>query len=158
MKESNLKLGIIIDNLSSSQASYYSIKNINDECQNSAKDDYVIFFEDMTANTLDPHFAIMNSSEVWSFDGILVSTSVSNSMLMLNSVNASKKFFYVWDLEWSRSFGRDYEYGSRAFKNSEIGLIARSNDHAIAIKNYCNRDVCGIVPDFNMAKVKEIIK
>ena len=89
MKESNLKLGIIIDNLSSSQASYYAIKNINEECQNSAKDDYVIFFEDMTANTLDPHFAIMNSSEVWSFDGILVSTSVSNSMLMLNSVYAS---------------------------------------------------------------------
>lgn len=26
MKESNLKLGIIIDNLSSSQASYYAIK------------------------------------------------------------------------------------------------------------------------------------
>ena len=31
MKESNLKLGIIIDNLSSSQASYYAIKNINEE-------------------------------------------------------------------------------------------------------------------------------
>ena len=157
MQENNLKIGIIIENLSSSQASYYAIRNINTECDNSVVDDYVIFFEDMTANTLDPRFAVMNSSEIWSFDGVLISTSVSNTMLMINAVNASKKFFYVWDLEWSRSFGRDYEYGSKAYLNKEIGLIARSEDHAMAIKNYSNRKVRGIVPDFNMDKLKEII-
>ena len=46
----------------------------------------------------------------------------------------------------------------QAYNNKGVDLIARSEDHAKAIKNYCNRDVCGIVTDFNMDQLMEIIK
>ena len=79
-------------------------------------------------------------------------------MLSINAIAPSKKFFYVWDLEWARQHGKEFDYIVKAYSNKEVNLIARSDDHAKAIKNYCNRDVCGIVPNFNMDQLMEIIQ
>ena len=69
----------------------------------------------------------------------------------------SKKFFYAWDLEWLRHMGKNYEHNIKAYTNRSVPIIARSESHADAIKNYCNREVAGIVEDFNMTQMTEII-
>jgi hypothetical protein len=42
--------------------------------------------------------------------------------------------------------------------NKKINLIARSNSHAGVINNFCNRDVCGIVEDWNSDQLLSIVR
>ena len=63
------------------------------------------------------------------------------------------KYFYIWDLEWIRNHGREYEKTIQAFIPKEIKLIARSKDHAKAIENYSNRKVDYIIENINIEKI-----
>ena len=153
-----MKLGTLIEDTSANQLSYYVIRNLNLATSDNEDEDFVVFFENATPNVIQPAFAVMNSSEIWNFDGVLISTTAANTLLSINAIAPAKKFFYVWDLEWTRSHGKDFDYMIKAYKNKEGNLIARSDDHAKAIKNYCNRDVCGIVSNFNINQLMEIVK
>ena len=153
-----MKLGLILEDTSANQISYHAIRNLNFATNNNNDKDFVIFFENATPTVIQPAFAFMNSSEIWIFDGTLISTTAANTMLSINAIAPKKKFFYVWDLEWCRPHGKGFDYMIQAYNNKGVDLIARSEDHAKAIKNYCNRDVCGIVTDFNMDQLMEIIK
>ena len=110
------------------------------------------------------NFAVMDTTEIWGFNGVLISTCVSTTAEIIKSVNPSKKYFYVWDLEWYRSHlagfqqRRDYISTVQAFIHPSVNLIARSQSHALAIKNYCNRDVCGIVEDFNIEQIEQVVQ
>ncbi len=151
------KIGFIVDDLSSSQLSYEVISSIN-SFDTSFDQDFVVFFENSSPMVIEPFFGVMNLQELWGFDGIAIATSVSSCLSLSNTQSPIKKFFYVWDLEWSRNRS-SYDQGIQAFLKEDIDLIARSEDHAKAIKNYCNRDVVGIF-DFNsgLESLMEIIK
>ena len=152
-----MKLGTLIEDTSANQLSYYVIRNLNLATSDNEDEDFVVFFENATPNVIQPAFAVMNSSEIWNFDGVLVSTSVSNTLLSVSAIAPKKRYFYVWDLEWTRPRGKDYEYNISAYSDKDVSLIARSDDHAKAIKNYCNRDVCGIVSNFNLNQLMDVI-
>ena len=62
------------------------------------------------------------------------------------------------DLEWTRVTGRDYENIVKPFLDKNLILIARSEDHAKAIENYCNRKVDHIVEDFNIEQLIKVIE
>ena len=155
MPKSN-QIGFIVDDVSASQLSFNLIKNINEYSKDS-HDDFVVFFENSTSSILNPNFSLMSSSEIWSFDGCLFATNISTAMSMRKCFAPKKKLFYVWDLEWTRRHGRDFEFAIQIFSDLNIELIARSNDHAKAIENYCNRKVKNIVSDFNIEKLVRII-
>ena len=154
MPKSN-QIGFMVDELSASQLSFNLIKNINDYSEDS-HDDFVVFFENSTSSILNPNFSLMSLNEVWSFGGFLVATSMSTANSLRKCFAPKKKFFYVWDLEWTRRHGKDFEISVQAFSDPSIELIARSKDHAKAIENYCNRKVENIVSDFNIEKLMRI--
>ena len=155
MPKSN-QIGFLVDELSASQLSFNLIKNINDYSENS-HDDFVVFFENSTSSILNPNFSLMSLNEMWSFGGCLIATSISTANSLMKCFAPKMKFFYVWDLEWTRRHGRDFEFSIQAFSDPSIELIARSKDHAKAIENYCNRKVKTIVRDFNIEKLVRII-
>lgn len=157
MQKSN-KVGFIVDELSSSQLSYSIISNINKR-EKRHDEDFVVFFENSSPVVKEPHFSIMGVHELWNFYGTGIATSVSTCFSLAESAAPTKKFFYVWDLEWHRNNNNEYNYDIEAFLSDDIQLIARSEDHAKAITNYCNRDVCGVF-DFNLDinNLMEIIK
>ena len=152
------KIGVVLGDLGPSQLSYYVVKNLNQKCEETAKDDFVAFVENISTHILEPDFGIMNIGEVWSFDGVLIATSVSTALQIIGSVNSAEKYFYVWDLEWMRPSGHDFQYTVKAFNDPKIKLIARSEEHAKAIKNYSNRNVIGIVDDFNIEQLYKVIQ
>ena len=149
------KIGFIVDDLSSSQLSYEVISSIN-SFDTSFDQDFVVFFENSSPMVIEPFFGVMNLQELWGFDGIAIATSVSSCLSLSNTQSPIKKFFYVWDLEWTREHGRDFESTIKAFSNEDIELIARSEDHAKAIENYCNVKVKHIVKDCNVEQLVRI--
>ena len=132
-----MKIGISVNDLIPSQLSYYLTKNINEKCSDSVDHDFVIFFENLSGKIIEP---------------------ISTTLTAIKSMSPSEKYFYVWDLEWLRDRGKNFEYNIPAFIDKDIKLIARSETHAKAIKNYCNRDVIGIVEDFNLDQLIGVIK
>jgi|TARA_R110000744_G_scaffold58320_1_gene121663 hypothetical protein len=154
--QKNKQIGVIVDDLSASQLSYYLIKNINEFLEDGL-DDFVVFFENATSSIVSPEFSVMAINEIWNFEGVLISTSISNTLSMLKSFSPERKIFYVWDLEWLRRHGKEFENTVKAFTDSEVTLIARSKEHALAIENYCNIKIKHIVEDFNIKKLIRII-
>ena len=152
-----MKVGLILNDMSANQLSYFAISHINEKIKTDNSSDFVLFFENATPSVVTPMFACMNSSEIWNFDGVLLSTTVSNTLTSIKAVTPKKKYFYVWDLEWNRANGKDFESSIGAYIDPEISLIARGHDHAKAIENYCNKKVCGIVPNFNIKQLMDII-
>ena len=153
-----MKIGVILEDLGMSQLSYSVISNINKACEHNSENDYIIFFNNMVAPVIPPNCALMNSSEIWSFDGHLIGTSVATTLMALKSINSAKKYFYVWDLEWTRhAQHRQYSQDIPAFRSRGVSLIARSKEHAAAIQNYSNRKVSHIVPDFDIENMHEVI-
>lgn len=157
MRESKMRLGILLGDTTAGQLAYFAISQINEAVKKSSKDDFVIFFENATPCVIQPLCATMNSSEIWNFDGVLLSTTVSNTLTSLKAITPKRKYFYVWDLEWNRNHGKDFESSIGAYTNPEISLIARGSDHAKAIENYCNKKVCGSVSNFNLKQLMDVI-
>jgi len=153
-----MKIGILVTDLVPSQMSYFLTKNINEVCSENISNDFVVFFENLSGKVIEPAFAMMNMTEVWSFEGCLITTNISTTLTAIKSMSPSEKYFYVWDLEWLRDHGKNFEHNITAFVNEEINLVARSESHAEAIKNYCNRDVVGIVEDFNINQFIGVIE
>ena len=150
------QIGFLVGDVSASQLSFNLIKNINEYSEDS-RDDFVVFFENSTSSILNPNFSLMSLNEIWSFSGYLFATNIATALSMQKCFAPKKKFFYVWDLEWTRPHGRDFEYSVQVFLDPNTTLIARSEDHAKAIENYCNRKVKNIVNDFNIEKLVRII-
>ena len=99
----------------------------------------------------------MSSSEIWNFDGVLISTDISTTLSSLNSSSVCRRLFYVWDLEWTRQEGKDYDYVSKAYNHKEVELVSRSVDHSPLLENYSNKNVSGVVNDFSFKDLKEIL-
>ena len=97
----------------------------------------------------------MHNLEAWSFDGVLISTNLETTKMMMACIKSTKKFFYVWDLEWIRR-KKNYMYNLQAYQNIE--LITRSFEYARLLENYCNKKVKAIVPDFNLYGILEYVE
>lgn len=155
----NNQIGFLIEDTSSSQLSFNLIKNINTYLEDESCD-FTVFFENSSASVLNPNFALMSINEVWSFSGALIATSVATAKSLSKCFATKKKFFYVWDLEWTRERVKSfapYEMTIQAFSDPNIKLISRSEEHSKAIENYCNRKVTNVVNDFNIEKLVRII-
>ena len=151
------KIAVLLESLTSSQLSYCAIKNINEHLEK-GDSDFVALFENGGPTIIQPQFAVMPVNELWSFDGVAIATNVSTAMSLSKSFSPIKKLFYVWDLEWTRVTGRDYENIVKPFLDKNLILIARSEDHAKAIENYCNRKGDHIVEDFNIEQLIKVIE
>ena len=89
-----MNIGVIVENLGMSQLSYSVINNINAACEHNSENDYILFYENLGNPILPVNCAVMNSSELWSFNGIVIATTASSAMFALKAVNQTKKFFY----------------------------------------------------------------
>ncbi len=151
------KIGIIVKDLSPSYLSFCLIDMINKQVEETPDYDFTIFYENRYPNSLDVLCSTMSSSEIWNFDGVLISTDISTTLSSLNSSSVRRRLFYVWDLEWTRQEGKDYDYVSKAYNHKEVELVSRSVDHSPLLENYSNKKVSGVVDDFSFKDLKEIL-
>ena len=64
--QKNKQIGILLEDLSASQLTFYTIKNINDYLEKSDID-FVVFFQNSTTSMITPRFSTMSVSEMWRF-------------------------------------------------------------------------------------------
>lgn len=141
--------GVIVNSLESSQLNYLTIQQGNALVAHGH--DFVVFYENLFPAFLKPNFAVMNTSEIWKFRGNLIATNLAHANQLIKVKNILKKYFYVYDLEWLRGH-KNFVENIRTYRNTELTLACRSEEHAKIIENYCNRKPL-IVENFDIPQL-----
>ena len=77
--------------------------------------------------------------------------------MLLKSNNNSKKYLYLWDMEWLvRSM--NYSQVCDILLDKRLKIIARSKSHAQIIENFCNKKPIGIVEDWNKEQLLKLLE
>lgn len=151
-----MNIGLVCNNVGPSQLAYYAIKTGN-EFVKSGDNDFVIFFYELMPECIKPNFSTMNLSEAYDYNGVLIATDINSASRILEYPGATKKFFYLWDLDWVKLQQKKYEHLAQVYKNKNLELIVRSKTHFNFVKNLWKEPV-GIVEDCNISKLAKIIE
>lgn len=152
-----MNIGIILPALDVSQLAFNAIATINHELATGSQHDYTIFFEQLVPRCVEPHCAVMSTSELWSFRGLLISTTLSNTRLSAGILGNIKRVFLLQDLEWLRA-EKDYLMNISILRNLNLKVGTRSLSHSQAMFDYCGRKPNFIMPRFNFSELANEFK
>lgn len=149
-----MKLGVIVDNLGPNQLAYNVIKagNFLKGC------DYIVFYENFLKPCIPTNFATMQMFEAWGYDGTMIATNLSSASQLSNFPLVKHRYFYIWDLEWLRMKEKHFRPLAEVYRNPNLILIARSENHKNVIETCWNVKVAGIVDDFEMSQLYEVVQ
>lgn len=150
-------IGIIIPDVSNSEMTFYTVNQCHYAKQFSNYEPY-IFVEDLQPPCMQIMCACMNLSEIFSFTGTLIATNLKNANIMAKAKINAKKIFYVWDLEFLRRGNNNFAQNNEIYRNKDIKIVCRSEEHAKVFANYANRKPDLIVPNINIVEIHEKLK
>lgn len=146
--------GIVVDSLGTSQMAFELTSEINKIDQLSVYWDIIIFYHSYDRLLKSPHFAMLQEQELWGFNAPCIATNLSTADRLLNCPRPTKKFLYIWDLEWiTNNF--DVNQMASVYMNPDIELVARSKSHAKIITD-CWREPVAIIEGFNYEQITEL--
>ena len=132
------KIGIIVDSFSASQLTYTFLKQANSLLERRSDIAIYGFFENLNKPVTNPNFALMNLTEVYGFDGIVVATNCLQAYQILNYPGPKRKLLYAYDVDWKRNNGLPAEFFLETFKSFEIWT--RGEDYKRLIDSLFNVD------------------
>lgn len=135
------KFAVALNDFQASQLSVLVIKNINEWMKKNYLCDIIGFYNNCTNFVIEPNFCCMPSSELWGYDGIVIATDFNSAEIVLRSPSISRKYFYIWDLEWFRLKEKDFLRLSNVYKNQELEVITRNQEYAQVIEKVWGRKV-----------------
>lgn len=95
-----MNLGIYINSLGDTGQMKYISECINSGIQNKQLIDASIFYNDVAYNPFDIQCGMFNSTDLWSFSGVLLTTSLSCCASASSIVNNIKLYYYYgWEKE-----------------------------------------------------------
>ena len=151
MSTTHRSLGIIVDWLGQNQRSYTIIDEMNEAVNFVCP---IVFFVDNKELPLRKcKFAMMDVQEVWAFPHSVIATSVETAKILLECPLPTKKFFYMWDLDWLYKNGDFQEY-RQIYR--ELTPIVRCEEHAQVIRKCWLQQSVKVIEDFNHEQIIEL--
>lgn len=141
--------------LSPSQKSFYLIKEFN-KCMNDTDISPSVFHNRNCIPPKHPFFATKMSLFMSSFNGVLIGTTLEEARTILKLPEKSDRYLYLWNLDWLKNPVR-FQTAMQILRDDKIKIIARSVSHADLIENFCNKKTVGIVDNWNMKQLLNII-
>lgn len=151
-----MKISAIIDNLGPSQNAFYMIKEFN-KMAASYSFSCSAFINRITSPVIKPLFSCPIVAYFSGYNGIAIATTIREALSILNSSNNSKKYLYLWDLEWIYK-PQQYEHVYNVLANPKLKIIARSDSHARLIESFCNKTPSAIVENWNKDQLIKAVK
>ena len=149
VKSYKRKIGICSRDFGVTDCNFYAISYGNKVIAESDID--VIGFYENLPNPVIPHtFALMNILDIHGFDGLTIATTIDQALALSQVVGKHPKVFYLWDLEFLRPQNRNFIYNLQTYRNPNLKIVCRSEEHAKAFRNYSNRSEDSIIEDFNL--------
>ena len=109
--------------------------------------DASIFYNDIDYNPVKPKFGMFNSTDIWTFTGVLVATTLENTLRALSVVNKFK-LMYLYNKD----------------DNNLIGLLHASNHVSVITKNEedskevyrLTGKIAPVIPNLSVKKILEV--
>jgi len=152
-----MKIGVCINHLGISQLAYHFINNVNIFLHGNHKDDVVCFYETLAPPCVHANFACMPTQEAFSYDGVIMPTSLPLLSKSLKFLAPQKIIYYMWDLEWMRIQHKQFDFLQQIYSNTRYDIICRSKDHADALMDVWGRKAT-IIDNFDMLEITKYVK
>ena len=151
-----MKTLVITEHLGFSEKNYIIFSEIN-KIVSSSLDDVSVAPIDLSNKLMDLNFAVLNVSELSSFqNGLIIGTTVNHAIEVASVYTSSKKLIYLWELDWLFN-NYDYEKVYDALTNKKIQLITRSEEHRKAVKILCGRE-SSVLQEFELEKIWTLLE
>ena len=142
-----MRLGVLIKTLGMSQQSFNITQEGNAIASSRGDIDLTVFFADHDKIPTFCKFALMQNNQLWGYKGPVICTDVDLAKILIRCPTPSKKYLYMWNLEWLY-IHRPYREWASIIMNDDIELLARSPAHYDVIKKCWKKPVM-ILEDFN---------
>lgn len=150
-----MKIAAVVNNLGPTQMAFYLIKEFN-QLSRDSDNSCSVFTEISGVFVTRPLFSCYSLAFLPEYDGVAISTTVEEARSLLQVSSNAKKYLYLWDLDWTVG-AVDHAAYCGVLRDPRLEIIARSEDHAKAIENFCNRKPVAIVDDWNHKSLLEIL-
>ena len=150
-----VNLAALVNDLTPSQKSFYLITEFN-KCIDNTDISTGVFHVRGSVPPVQPLFGCKTVGFLHSYHGAVISTTLEEAAISLNTSSNSKKFLYLWDLDWL-SNPVFFSTAMKILRDNRLKIIARSTSHAQVIDNFCNKGVCGIVDNWNINQLLNIV-
>jgi hypothetical protein len=149
-------IGVILPNMEIGQLAYETLTQINTEIVEGSDLDYRIFFENISLQCVNPLCSVMNINEIWNYKGILISTTLENTLFSLQVKANVLRIFYIFDMEWLRN-SKNYLFNLSILRSPNLLLISRGNDAAKELERYSNRHPNLIMSKLNFKDLVNVL-
>lgn len=145
-------INILVDNLGPNQLAYEIITQLNELGPTSP---FMVFYQNFCPYIIYPRFSCMHITEAWAQKGTTIATNLSTAMKLQDFVGPNHRFYYVYDTEWLRGKHRPYELFQKVYCDKSYKLIAKSENHALALANGFNNPPVFVMPRFSVKDIME---
>jgi hypothetical protein len=149
-------LNFLVDHIGASHMANSLIEQAND-MSDAGEASIIIFYDQLHRPCRRLLVPTMLMMEAWAQPGVSIATSCSTAARLLSFPGSQKKMFYVWDMCWMRN-PKHVGAFTELFRNPELTLIARCQDHADIIQNNFNVGVRYVFDNFNRTGILEAIE
>jgi len=148
-----MNLGIYLQTIQLTESLEYSVKNINEGIENGSLRDASIFYDSIGPNPLRVKCGCFNSTDLWSFTGDLIVTATDTAKTARNIVNKFNMYFYYgWDTT------KDTMGLIDIVTDERIKSICRNEEESKELYRLTGKKCVGIVNNFNLAEILEVVK
>lgn len=152
------KLGFLLDNMGASEFAASLIYKANQFLENTYNMDLIAFRQNIYFSCYKPNFAIMDVSETFNYDGVVIANNLFNADYLAKCPGPIRKIFYIWDLEWVYQGVKIYDQIANVYQNPNLELVARSDSHAHFIESCWGAKVSQIMPDIDINALYQLVK
>lgn len=146
-----MNIGVILPAIENNQLSFDVVNSIEKQLK-LGKHQYTLFYENITNTRILMDCSIQSVANVTKFEGLLVSTTLRNTELIMKLSGPLTKRFLIWDAEWIRD-KRNFMHNLSILRNPNIELIARSSEISKLTSEYCNRTPLHVINNLDFEKM-----
>ena len=93
LRRTKMNIGFYIHTSGATEQNREIFDALNEAVENKDVTDASIFYNDIDYNPVKPKFGMFNATEIWSFTGVLVATSLENTIKAHQIVNKFKLLY-----------------------------------------------------------------
>lgn len=144
-----MNIGFYINATNANAPNDEIFRALNEAVTNQEVTDASVFYNDVDFNPMETKFGMFNSTDLWAFTGVLVSTTLANTMRALKIVNKLKPM-YLYNKE---DPGHKDLLGLIQVQN-RVSIITRSEQENKEVYRLTGRNTV-VIPDLKITKIFE---
>jgi hypothetical protein len=147
-----MNIGFYINSTNDKNPNDTIFKALNEAITNHEATDASVFYNDIDFNPAETKFGMFNSTELWAFTGVLVATTLANTMRALKIVN-KLKLMYLYN---------EADEGHKDLLNllrikDRVKIITRNKKEDQTVYRLTGQKTT-VIPDLKITKIFEAIQ